>query len=227
LRLSKAARIEEAPVGFEGSDSAVALVGMDGFRLLVATEVDGELHQLVETAARVVACSACGTRALAKGRRQVRVRDLPAGGRRVVVVWRKRILRCPEPDCELGSWTEQSPEIGRRASMTRRARVETCRQVGQQNRSVACVARDLGVGWATVMGAVIEHGQPLVDDPGRTSGVTALGLDEVALLRANAQPTPLSSPTSWTWPGVGSSTSSQVAAPSRCTSGWRNETSSG
>ncbi|MDP8975111.1 MAG: hypothetical protein M3N28_01840 [Actinomycetota bacterium] len=43
-------------------------------------EVHGELHQLVETTATLVGCWGCGTRALAKGRREVRVRDLPAGG---------------------------------------------------------------------------------------------------------------------------------------------------
>ncbi len=59
---------------------------MEGFRLLAAAVVDGELHQLVETVAAVVGCPSCGTRALSKGRRTVRVRDLPAGGRRVVVV---------------------------------------------------------------------------------------------------------------------------------------------
>ncbi len=58
-------------MGFEASESAVALVGMDGFRLLAAAEVDGELHQLVETTATVVGCPGCGTRARSKGRRKV------------------------------------------------------------------------------------------------------------------------------------------------------------
>jgi len=71
--------------------------------------------------------------------------------------------------------------------MTERARAEACRQVGEQNRSVACVARDLGVGWSTIMAAVVDYGRPLVDDPARTAHVAALGLDEVAFLRANAQ----------------------------------------
>jgi transposase len=127
---------------------------MAGFRLLAAAEVDGELHQLVETTATVVGCAGCGTRALSKGRRRVRVRDLPAGGRRVVVVWSKRIWRCPEPDCEVATWTEQVSAIAPRASKTERARAEACCQVGEQNRSVACVARDFGVGWRTAMAAV-------------------------------------------------------------------------
>ena len=173
-------------MGFESSESATALVGMAGFRLLVAAEIDGELHQLVETAATVVGCFGCGTRALSKGRRKVRVRDLPAGGRPVVVVWWKRVWRCPDRDCEVGSWTEQTPQIAPRASMTERARAEACRQVGEQNRSVACVARDFGVGWSTIMAAVWFYGRPRVDDPQRLAHTTALGLDEVAFLRANA-----------------------------------------
>jgi transposase len=31
---------------------------------------------------------------------------------------------------------------------------------------------------------VADHGQPLVDDPARLGGVTALGLDETSFLRA-------------------------------------------
>ena len=171
---------------FEHMESAVALIGMEGFRLLAAGEVDGELHELVETTEEVIGCPGCGARALSKGRRNVRVRDLPAGGRRVVLVWRKRIWRCPDPDCDVGTWTERTEAIAPRASMTERARAEACRQVGRQNRSVACVARDFGVGWSTVMAAVEDHGRPRVEDSERTAGTSALGLDEIAFLRANA-----------------------------------------
>jgi hypothetical protein len=44
--------------------------------------------------------------------------------------------------------------------------------------------RDLGVGWATIMRAVGDHGRPLVEDPGRLHGVAALGLDETSFLKA-------------------------------------------
>jgi hypothetical protein len=41
------------------------------------------------------------------------------------------------------------------------------------------------VGWHTVLRSVWRHGQPLVDDPARLHGVTALGMDETAFLRTN------------------------------------------
>ena len=58
--------------------------------------------------------------------------------------------------------------------------------MGEQNRSVACVARDFGVGWSTIMAAVWDYGRPRIDDPRRVTETIALGLDEVAFLRANA-----------------------------------------
>jgi transposase len=74
--------------------------------------------------------------------------------------------------------------IGPRAVLTERARAEACRRVGKDAHTVAAVARDLGVGWATVMRAVHEHGTPLVDDAARLEGVVRLGLDETSFLKA-------------------------------------------
>jgi transposase len=118
------------------------------------------------------------------GRRTVRVRDLPIGGRPVVLAWRKRIWRCAEPACGVRTWTERVAAIRPRAVLTQRARAEACRRVGKDAHAVAAVARDLGVGWATVMRAVYEHGIRLVDDAGRLEGVVALGLDETSFLKA-------------------------------------------
>jgi transposase len=123
-------------------------------------------------------------RAQAHGRRTVRVRDLPAGGRPVVLAWRKRIWRCPERACGVRTWTEQVAAIRPRAVLTERARAEACRRVGKDAHAVAAVARDLGVGWATIMRAVADHGTPLVDDAARLEGVAALGLDETSFLKA-------------------------------------------
>jgi transposase len=159
---------------------------MEGFVLLAAVEIDGELHQLIETDATTVGCFGCGTRALSKGRRSTKVRDLSCGGRPVVVVWSKRLWRCADDDCDVKTWSEASPLIAARASLTERARAEACRRVGQDNHAVAQVGRSLGVGWWTVMHAVRDYGEPLVDHPDRIGAVGGLGLDETAWLRANA-----------------------------------------
>ena len=65
-----------------------------------------------------------------------------------------------------------------------RAAQMACRRVGRDGESIAVVAWDLGVGWGTVMRAVLEHGAPRVDDPIRVAGVRALGVDETAFLAA-------------------------------------------
>ncbi len=55
---------------------------------------------------------------------------------------------------------------------------------GKDAHAVAAVARDLGVGWATIMRAVRDHGSLLLDDPTRLDSVAKLGLDEAAFLKA-------------------------------------------
>jgi transposase len=171
-------------VGQHSSASASRLLGLDGFEVLAAEVVGGEWRLAIQTTAELVGCAGCGVRAEAHGRRTVRVRDLPAGGRPVVLCWRKRIWRCTEPACGVRTWTEQVAAIRPRAVLTERARAEACRRVGKDAHAVAAVARDLGVGWATVMRAVGDHGRPLVDDLTRLEGVAALGLDETSFLKA-------------------------------------------
>ena len=133
-------------MGRHRSASASRLLGLDGFEVLAAEVVGGEWQLVVQTTATVVGCIGCGVRAELHGRRTVRVRDLPSGGRPVVLWWRKRIWRCGEPACEVRTWTERAAAIGRRAVLTGRARVEACRRVGKDAHTVAAVARDLG-GW--------------------------------------------------------------------------------
>jgi transposase len=171
-------------VGQHSSASASRLLGLDGFEVLAAQVAADEWRLVVQTTAELVGCARCGVRAQAHGRRTVRVRDLPAGGRPVVLAWRKRIWRCTEPACGVRTWTEQVTAIRPRAVLTERARAEACRRVGKDAHAVAAVARDLGVGWATIMRAVGDHGRPLVDDPTRLDGVAALGLDETSFLKA-------------------------------------------
>jgi len=163
------------------------MLGLPGFVLLGVGDVGGELEQTVETFTDEVGCTGCGSVARLHDRRLVRVRDLPAGGRPVVLAWRKRVWRCVEPACPVSTWSEQCEQIRPRAVLTERARLHACERVGRQGHTVAQVAADLGVGWATVMAAVREYGQPLVNDPGRLSEVVAIGVDETAFQAASAR----------------------------------------
>jgi transposase len=179
-------------VGQHGSASASRLLGLDGFQVLDAQVVGGEWQLVVQTTATAVGCRGCGMRAELHGRRTVQVRDLPIGGRPVVLAWHKRIWRCREPACGARTWTERMAAIRPRAVLTERARAEACRRVGKDAHAVAAVARDLGVGWATIMRAVAEYGTPLVDDAARLEGVATLGLDETTFLKATRR-----APTRW------------------------------
>ena len=62
-----------------------ALLGLDGFVVRACAEVGGELEVLIETAVDLVGCPGCGAVARAKDRRPTWVRDLPLGGRPVVL----------------------------------------------------------------------------------------------------------------------------------------------
>jgi transposase len=171
-------------VGQHSSASATRLLGLDGLEVVSAELVDGEWQLAVQTTTTMVGCAGCGVRATPHGRRVVQVRDLPVGGQPVVLLWRKRIWRCRESACKARTWTERVTGIAPRAVLTQRARAEACRRVGKDAHAVAAVARDLGVGWATVMRAVHEHGTQLVDHPARLDGMAALGLAAAGVVAA-------------------------------------------
>jgi transposase len=113
------------------SASAARLLGLDGFEVLAAQVAAGEWQLEIQTTATLVGCIGCGMRAELHGRRTVRVRDLPIGGRPVVLAWRKRIWRCGEPACKARTWTEQTAAIRPRVVLTQRARADACRRVGK------------------------------------------------------------------------------------------------
>ena len=160
------------------------LLGLPGMEVLDVCEGDNELVITVETTATVSWCPGCGVRAQAQDRRVRSVRDLSCFGRAVRLDVSRRRWRCRESRCTIKTWTEHVDELDTTAVLTRRAGGEVCRQVGQQARPVAAVAREFGVCWWTVMNAVIEHGTPLVDSPERVATVTKLGVDETSFQAA-------------------------------------------
>jgi transposase len=96
-------------------------------------------------------------------------------------MWRKRRWRCGDPDCPVVTFSQESALI--EGVLTRRARAEICRQVGQEGHRVASVARRFGVSWSSAMASVRDHGQPLVEAAG-LGRVRALGVDEHKMLAA-------------------------------------------
>jgi transposase len=166
-----------------------ALLGLDGFvvRAQLLDEDSDEWWLAVETADDRAWCPTCGVRAVGHGRRRVKVRDLPLADRPVVLVWAKRLWRCPEPACPMGTWSEESDDIGSRAVLTERARAEITRRVGAGELSVAAAAKSFGVGWHAAMAAVWDHGRPRVDHLARLGAPAAVGLDETSFLAATAQ----------------------------------------
>jgi transposase len=89
------------------------MLGLPGLVVLAAGEYGGELELLVETTPSVTGCPACGVVAIPHSRRDHLVRDIPATGRPVLLVWRKRLWRCDEPLCTKRTWSESTPWIGR------------------------------------------------------------------------------------------------------------------
>ena len=183
-------------------EDVTAVFVLPGFRVLATELKDGELTLLLETPRDLVGCPVCGAVARVKDRRTVTVRDLPTGGTPVIIRWRKRIFECRYALCENKTWTEQHDAIASRAVLTERARQWGFEQVGFHDRAVSTVADQLGVAWHTVMTQVADRGKPLVDDPKRLTGVSAIGVDETAFLRATGRHRRSTRPASRTSPAV-------------------------
>ena len=179
-------RLRNLPTELE-TDPKKALelvVGLPKVSVLGVNTLGSHVEFHVEKPTESVGCPTCGVVAQLKGWRDVVLIDLPVFSKPTRLHWHKRRWRCADPDCTMGSWTEQDPRIApARMAMTDRAGRWVTAQVGRCARSIAEVARDLGCDWHTVNDAVVRYGEALVDDPGRFGEVSALGLDEVLFVR--------------------------------------------
>ena len=171
----------------DGTDFDDMLLGLPGFRVTAMTDDGAERLIAIETARQAAGCPSCGVIARTKDRLRVVIRDLPMFDLRVKLIWSKRRFTCLEADCPMRTWTERSDELPERRVLSARAGKECTRAVGEEARSVASLARWLGVAWSTVMAAVRDYGTPLIDDPTRVTTVQSLGIDETSFLKANAE----------------------------------------
>ncbi len=150
---------------FDGS-SAVWF-GAANFVVLDVADDGVELTIAVVSTVVVTGCAACGTRARAKDRRWVRLRDAPSANRAVCVEWRKRVWSCPEPDCDVKTWTERSDLAAARRVLTERAGEWATDRIEAIEGTPASIARGFGVSWSTVWATVARIGRARVADPER------------------------------------------------------------
>jgi transposase len=171
----------------DGIGLAEKMLGLPGLRVLEVEEGVGEVVVRVESTQAKAWCRSCRRRAQAQDRVEVHLRDAHCFSRPARLVLVKRRWRCRHRGCARKTWTERIGGIAPRQVLTLRAGMEVCRQVGRLCRPVASVADEYGVSWDTAWAAVILHGRPLVDDPGRVGRVRALGVDEHSFLAANRE----------------------------------------
>ncbi len=162
----------------EGCPRAGVMFGVAGVRVLDAEADERGLRLTVETERRVQGCGDCGVLAVLHGRREHLLHDVPFGHRRVLVRWRKRVWRCPEPACPRVTFTEAHPLAAPRARLTRRAVVWAADALEQDDTTVAALARRLDVDWHTLWDALAVEAERRATDPARLVGVESLGVDE-------------------------------------------------
>jgi len=114
LPAAGAATVDEHDMA--GSELAAGLLGLPGFRVLAVAEHDGELQVQVETTEDLVGCPSCAAVAVLHDRRLRLVRDLPAGGRPVLLCWSKRVWRCPHRACPQLTFSERT--AGRKSKLS-------------------------------------------------------------------------------------------------------------
>ena len=153
------------------------LLALPEFSLLDArVVVDGtELEVVVELPRDLQACPRCGVIDAHEvhDRTVHRVRHLPVAGRACRVAWDKRVLVC-EAGC--GAFVERASAIEPRAVWTNPARRTAVAEVAD-NIPVDRVRRAYGVGWSTVMRAVLAEADtvPLPD-------ASRVGIDETVMV---------------------------------------------
>jgi transposase len=152
-------------LGLSGVAVARVESGADGARIVhVITDESG-----------AAACPRCGVVSTScKQKVTTTPRDIPYGLEPVRLVWHKRRWRCQHADCPQQTFTESVPQVPPRRRTTGRLRRAAAHAVAA-NRSVAEVAAEHRLGWATVQQCVDELTDVVVTEPEPTP---VLGIDE-------------------------------------------------
>lgn len=165
--------------------SSAVWFGAPGFEVLDVAFSDGELVVAVQTSPAPVGCGGCGSRARAKDRRWVTLRDAPAGDVAVLVRWRKRVWSCPDPDCGTKTWTEAAELAEPRRVLTTRAAQWATNRIAEVEATPASIAAKFGVAWSTVWSAAQREATERVDDPDRVGPTEMVGFDETVMQPAH------------------------------------------
>jgi transposase len=137
-------------------------------------DADDELVAVVELPRDVQPCTRCGVidRHLVHDRRWHTLRHLPVAGRACRLRWHKRLLACVE-GC--GTFVERTPSIAPGAVWSRAA-ARAAVAMSEANVPIDTIRKHFGVGWNTVMRAVLVAAEQVA-----AVSPTRVGIDETVM----------------------------------------------
>jgi transposase len=157
---------------------ADAMFNSDGMHVLDVQRGHRKVVITVETDADATGCPGCGVLAVGHGRRRVTAADAPCFGVSVLIIWLKRVWRCTETDCVIGTWSESHELVAPRTVLTSRASAWAVDALAHDDTTVSALARHLRVDWHTLWNAVRSEATRRTSRAERTRGVRTLGVDE-------------------------------------------------
>ena len=168
-----------APTTADPCSRCDLLLGLDAVHVEAVERAPDLVTVTVSTPWQLMGCPGCGVVALSRGRQLRVLRDVPHGQVAVRLRWRQRRWRCADPDCPMGTFTEQvAALVAARGSISTRAVEWAIGQLRREHATVAGLARRLGTSWKTLWRAIKPRLTALADDESRFEGVVSLGVDE-------------------------------------------------
>jgi transposase len=150
----------------------------------VGVDEPDRLVVVVRVANTRARCPFCGfATAKVHETRTVRIRDLPVGGRRMTLLWRRRRFECEH--CT-ERHTEEHPEL--EGHLTRRLAAQLVNDARVM--TIRAVAARHGIAWATIMALVRARAQ-VIQEHRRKTRCRVLLVDEISLRRRHRSVTVL------------------------------------